>query len=60
MIIFSDYDVERQLTHKPIITTVTLPNLRRFGFRGNIMFKEVHVRRIIPRLEKLILYLSSS
>jgi hypothetical protein len=46
--------------HTPIITPVTLPNLRWFGFRGDSMFKEVHVRRIIPRLEKLVLYFSGS
>jgi hypothetical protein len=34
--------------------TITLPNLRRFGFRGDSMFIDVLVRRIsTPRLEKL-------
>jgi hypothetical protein len=64
MIIFRtlfNYDTERQLTHTPIITPVTLPNLRWFGLRGDSMFKDVHVRRIItPRLEKVVLYFSSS
>ena len=48
---FFNYDVERQLTHPPIIT---LPNLRWFGLQGDNMCIEVLVRRITtPLLEKL-------
>jgi hypothetical protein len=47
-------DVERQLMLTPIMTHVTLPNLRWFGFRGVSAYMEAVVRRIItPRLEKL-------
>jgi hypothetical protein len=47
-------DVERQLTHTPITTTVILPNLHRFWFRGVSTYLEALVRRITaPRLEKL-------
>ena len=47
-------DVERQLMHTPIITHVTLPNLRWFGFKGASAYVEAVVRRITtPRLEKL-------
>jgi hypothetical protein len=47
-------DVERQLTHTPITTPVTLPNLRCFRFRGVSTYLEALVRRTItPRPEKL-------
>jgi hypothetical protein len=47
-------DVERQLTHTPITTTVILPNLHWFWFRGVSTYLEALVRRITtPRLEKL-------
>jgi hypothetical protein len=47
-------DVERQLTHTPIMTTVILPNLHWIGFRGVSTYLEALVRRITaPRLEKL-------
>ena len=47
-------DVVRQLTHTPIITPVTLPNLHWFKFRGVNTYLEAVVRRITaPRLEKL-------
>jgi hypothetical protein len=47
-------DVERQLTHMPITTTVILANLHRFLFRGVSTYLEALVRRITaPRLEKL-------
>jgi hypothetical protein len=47
-------DVERQLTHTPITTHITLPNLRLFGFRGVSAFLEAVVCRITtPRLEIL-------
>ena len=47
-------DVERQLTHTPIMTTVALPNLRRFGFRGVGTYLEAILHRIAtPLLEKL-------
>ena len=49
-------DVERQLTHTPIMT---LPNLRLFAFRGvNSAYLEAIVCRItIPRLERLYIKL---
>ncbi|KAI0275735.1 hypothetical protein BGY98DRAFT_37853 [Russula aff. rugulosa BPL654] len=47
-------DVERQLTHTPITTHVTLPNLRLFWFRGVSAYLEAVVCRITtPRLEML-------
>ena len=47
-------DVERQLTHTPITTHITLPNLRMFWFRGVIAYLEAVVCRITtPRLEFL-------
>jgi hypothetical protein len=47
-------DVERQLTHTPITTHITLPNLRLFGFRGASAYLEAVVCRITtPRLESL-------
>ena len=47
-------DVERQLTHTPITTHITLPNLRLFWFRGvSAYLKAVVCRMTAPRLEKL-------
>ena len=47
-------DVERQLTHTPITTPITLPNLHHFHFRGVTTYLEALVHRITtPRLEKL-------
>jgi hypothetical protein len=47
-------DVERQLTHAPIMTPVTLPNLRRFRLRGVGAYLEALLHRITaPHLEKL-------
>ena len=47
-------DVERQLMHTPITTTIILPNLHHFRFRGVRTYFEALVHRIItPRLEKL-------
>ena len=47
-------DVERQLTHTPITTHITLPNLRLFWFQGVIPYLEAVVCRITtPRLEIL-------
>jgi hypothetical protein len=47
-------DVERQLMHTPITAHVTLPNLRKFIFRGVSAYMEAVVRRIAtPRLEFL-------
>ena len=47
-------DAERQLTHPPITTPVTLPNLHHIGFRGVNTYLEALVRQITtPRLEKL-------
>ena len=45
-------DVERQLTHTPIITPITLPNLHQFHFHGVSAYVEALVHRIIaPRLK---------
>jgi hypothetical protein len=47
-------DVERQLTHTPITTHITLPNLRLFLFRGVSAYLEAILCRITtPRLETL-------
>ncbi|KAI0274453.1 hypothetical protein BGY98DRAFT_1178432, partial [Russula aff. rugulosa BPL654] len=47
-------DVERQLTHTPITTRITLPNLHFFGFRGVCAYLEAVVCRITtPHLERL-------
>ena len=47
-------DIERQLTHIPITTPVTLPNLHIFKFQGVKTYLEALVHRIIaPLLEKL-------
>ena len=48
-------DVERQLTHTPITTPITLPNLRHFRFQGVSAYLEAIVCRIvvIPRLKTL-------
>jgi hypothetical protein len=47
-------DVERQLTHTPITTPITLPNLHHLGFRGVGTYSEALVHRITaPHLEKL-------
>jgi hypothetical protein len=49
-----DSDVESQLTHTPITTTITLPNLRCFEFQGSSSYMEAVVRWVTtPRLEKL-------
>ena len=47
-------DVEGQLTHTPITTHITLPNLRLFLFRGISAYLEAFICRITtPRLEYL-------
>jgi hypothetical protein len=47
-------DVERQLTHTPITTPTTLPNLHYFKFQGVGTYLKALVHRITtPRLEKL-------
>jgi hypothetical protein len=49
-----DDEMERQLTHTPIITPVTLPNLHLLRFCGVSAYLEALVDRITaPRLEKL-------
>ena len=49
-----DHDVERQLWRMPIMTRVTLPNLRWFGFHGSSTYLEALLPWVtIPRLEKL-------
>ena len=48
-------DAERQPMQAPIMTHITLPNLRLFGFRGESDYIEAIVYRITtPRLEKLV------
>ncbi len=48
------HDVEAQVSHAPIMTHITLPNLRWFVFRGVSAYLDALVRRITaPRLEKL-------
>ena len=47
-------DIERQLAHAPIMTTVTLPNLHHFLFVGVKTYLEGLIHRIAtPRLQKL-------
>jgi hypothetical protein len=47
------HDVERQLTNTPTMTHITLPNLRRFEFKGVIAYREAVVCRITaPRLPR--------
>ena len=49
-----NHDVERQLTHTPITTHITLPNLCFFLFQGISAYLEAVVFRITtPRLETL-------
>jgi hypothetical protein len=43
---FPNREVERQLTHTPITTPVTLPNLHLFRFRGVSTYLEALVHRI--------------
>ena len=47
-------DVERLLTHTPIMTDIMLPNLHRLAFQGVGNYLEAIIHRITaPRLEKL-------
>ncbi|KAH9996382.1 hypothetical protein BJV74DRAFT_910788 [Russula compacta] len=47
-------DVEMQLLHSPIMTHITLPNLRRFEFGGTSAYLEALLPRMTtPLLEKL-------
>ena len=49
-----NHDVERQPTHTPITTHITLPSLRAFWFRGVSAYLEAVVCRITaPRLKTL-------
>jgi hypothetical protein len=48
-----DRDVERQPTHPPVMSPVTLPNLYHFYFRGDSTYLEALVHRITPCPEKL-------
>ena len=51
---FTQRDVETQLLHRPLITDVTLPNLRWLGFRGVSTYLETLLPRMAtPLLEKL-------
>jgi hypothetical protein len=53
-------DVEREFTHTPIMTTVTLPNLHRLKFRGVSTYLEALVHRVTaPSLKKLEIYFSN-
>jgi len=50
-------DVDRQLTHPPITTHITLPNLRSLWFQGVSAYLEAVVCRITtPRLENLRIF----
>ena len=50
-------DVEWQLMHTPIVTHVTLPNLRSLTFQGVSAYMEAVVRRITtPRLKELLIH----
>ena len=52
--------VERQLLDTPIMTRVTLPNLRSFQFEGSGTYMKVVVHQITaPRLEKLNIQLGN-
>ena len=54
---FSSGDVERQLSHRPIMTRVTLPNLRWLAFRGANAYLEALLPGVtIPLLEKIQVY----
>jgi hypothetical protein len=46
-------DEERQLTHPPVMTPVTLPNLHDFSFQGHSTYLDALVLRITPCPEKL-------
>ena len=47
-------EIERQLTHTPVTTPITFPNLHYFQFRGVGTYLEALVHRITtPRLEKI-------
>ena len=49
-----NHDVERQLMNRPIITHITLPNLRFLVLQGGSAYVEAVIRRITtPRLQKL-------
>ena len=49
-----DVETWRQLTHTPITTSITLPNLRWFRFEGVSAYLETIVCQITtPRLERL-------
>ena len=53
-------DVERQLTHTPIIAPITLPNLHHLQFRGVSTYLEALVQWIItPRLKELYIGFSN-
>jgi hypothetical protein len=55
-----DRDVERQLMRTPIMTHVTLSNLRWFRFQGVSAYMDAVVRRIsAPRLERLDIHFSN-
>jgi hypothetical protein len=45
-----NHDVERQLSHTPIMTHVTLPNLRWFAFQGVSTYLEALLARITTPL----------
>ena len=54
---FPSRDIERQSLRTPIITRVTLSNLRRLGFQGASAYLETLLSQVtIPLLEKLQVY----
>jgi hypothetical protein len=53
-LVIPNRDAEIQLTRTAAVTPITLPNLRRFVFRGTGAYLETVVREItVPRLEEL-------
>ena len=48
-----DDEVEWQITHPPVMTPVTLPNLRHFSFQGRSTYLDSLVHRITPCPEKV-------
>jgi hypothetical protein len=54
---FPRHDIERQLLRTPIMTRVTLPNLRCLGFKGaNTYLESLLCQVTIPLLKKLQVY----
>ena len=50
---YPNSDEERQFTHPPVMTPVTLPNFHHFSFQGRSTYLDALVHRITPCPEKL-------